>query len=155
MSDTTPTVEQLQHQLEVMTAACLVAQEYLENTRGPVDRLEAYEAVRDALLAQGIDLSQPDAPSSPTIGVVARMAKEMEAKLRANNHKGNRVAWLRSSASELTSGLLQEVAELVESVVEHQPPEFVWAEAADVANTAMMLADRTEHLEEVRRRNTV
>lgn len=64
-------------------------------------------------------------------------ADAMERKLRANDHKRH---WSNMSIQYLSMRLTQERKELYRAVAEGDP-EKVLAEAADVANFAMMLAD--------------
>lgn len=65
---------------------------------------------------------------------VKAFAVAMEAKLRANDHKGG---WKQSPVTYLFSRLEEEVAELKKAVVNGG----TLGEAADVANFAMMIAD--------------
>lgn len=70
-----------------------------------------------------------------------RMATEMKVKLEANRHK---LHW-RSPLVQteyLALRLYEEVAELLAAVRSGVRAD-AWAEAADVANFAAMLADRT------------
>ena len=79
---------------------------------------------------------------------VAEFAEAMEEKLSANDHKGG---WDRSSVTYLLERLRQEVDELDLAAsktcshcgVAHEPnTKRIIDEAADVANFAMMIADR-------------
>jgi len=67
---------------------------------------------------------------------VLEFAKEMEAQLKFNDHKGD---WIGADPQWLMCRLLDEVIELQRVVLfsEGDPAE----EAADVANFAMMIAD--------------
>src|SRR5690606_7503445 len=69
------------------------------------------------------------------------MAAEMRAKLEANRHK---LHWRspRVQTEYLALRLYEEVAELLAAVRSGVRAD-AWAEAADVANFAAMLADRT------------
>ncbi len=69
--------------------------------------------------------------------IVLWFAQQMEQKLRENDHKGG---WHHNKAPELVSRLLEEVAELRTALTQPGSAETV-AEAADVANFAMMIAD--------------
>ena len=71
----------------------------------------------------------------------SRMAAEMKAKLEANRHK---LHWRspRVQTEYLALRLYEEVAELLAAVRSGVRAD-AWAEAADVANFAAMLADRT------------
>ena len=66
---------------------------------------------------------------------VQAFALLMEQKLQANNHKRH---WRRLSRATLLKRLRQEVDELERALIDR---EGIAAEAADVANFAMMLAD--------------
>jgi hypothetical protein len=70
-----------------------------------------------------------------------------EDALRKNDHKGG---WTEEPLDRLDAYLLAEVDELEDALREMEPTEdwgdyHVIEEAADVANLAMMLADRTRH----------
>ena len=69
-------------------------------------------------------------------------AEQMEARLRANDHK---TGWLDCNDSWLLGRLREELEELAGEVLawgESRRPEYVVKEAADVANFAMMIADK-------------
>jgi len=69
---------------------------------------------------------------------IPRLLVAMFDKLAANRHKPH---WRRQPPRELWGELCNEVIELLEEVVRDGTAEAVWAEAADVANLAMMVAD--------------
>lgn len=70
---------------------------------------------------------------------VERFADEMERRLQANDHKGG---WQSERKGYLLSRLREEVEELYDAmVVSEADGAGVTAEAADVANFAMMIAD--------------
>lgn len=69
--------------------------------------------------------------------VVREFAAQMEAKLRANNHKRN---WRLSSLGYLRARLSQELAELDEALADGDP-YLILDEAVDVANFAMFIGD--------------
>jgi NTP pyrophosphatase (non-canonical NTP hydrolase) len=77
---------------------------------------------------------------------VQRFAVLMERKLRDNDHKAG---WHGDAAVELLARLVEESGELASFLVNHRGlPMSAWrqrvaAEAADVANFAMMIADVT------------
>jgi len=76
-----------------------------------------------------------------TIGLrdeLAAFAVECERKLRKNDHKGH---WESCTVSYLLRRLGEEKAELVHAIKEKRSRAVVMAEAADVANFAMMVAD--------------
>lgn len=89
-------------------------------------------------------------PNSPTWPIVLAFAKLMERKLALNRHKGDRDGWMKESASDLIDRTYDEFCELNDAVIdcEHNwmlrngSPITVALEAADVANFAMMTADR-------------
>ena len=74
---------------------------------------------------------------------VVAFADAMEARLRANDHKGG---WQRCSIDWLLARLIQEAGELAEEVIAEITEKGVLYEAADVANFAMMIADRAGEL---------
>ncbi len=85
---------------------------------------------------------------SPTSPYVLAFAELMEAKLEANRHKGNREGWMKASPNALLERLREELVELIWALrgttLEPGPDALaaVAHEAADVANFAMMIADR-------------
>ena len=62
---------------------------------------------------------------------------KMAQKLRANDHKGS---WAGLDNDHLVRRLQQEFVELTEAIAKGTPDQVV-AEAADVANFALMIAD--------------
>ncbi len=68
---------------------------------------------------------------------LAEFAAQMEAKLRANDHKRN---WRLCTLGYLRARLSQELAELDEALADGDP-YLVLDEAVDVANFAMFIAD--------------
>jgi NTP pyrophosphatase (non-canonical NTP hydrolase) len=70
--------------------------------------------------------------------LTARMMREMDAKLAANRHKRH---WRDADVTDdyLMQRLVDECGELFVAIKNGEPR---WAEAADVANIAAMLADR-------------
>ena len=88
---------------------------------------------------------------SATLPWVRGLAREMEAKLDANRHKGDRNGWRREQVSFLRRRLLEEVAELFHEMDTKGVPGIpderkarkarIRSECADVANFAMMIAD--------------
>jgi len=80
-------------------------------------------------------------------------ANQMEKKLRQTGYKGDRDAWLNSTAEYLLDRLLDEAKELVIAVREEERIrrgrvglDAVIDECVDVANFSMMLADRVRYL---------
>lgn len=67
-----------------------------------------------------------------------RWTETMRAKLIENRHKGG---WRNCSVSALLRRVHEELGELVEAVMNDEAMEHIDAEAADVANMAMMVAD--------------
>lgn len=70
---------------------------------------------------------------------VLRFAREMLEKLRVNRHKQH---WSGFSDAWLFNRLKQEMGELRLALTRKRPDAEVIAECADVANFAMMIADR-------------
>ncbi|RJX18531.1 MAG: hypothetical protein C4570_06535 [Ammonifex sp.] len=68
--------------------------------------------------------------------VVQAIARKMEIKLRANDHK----SYQGTPAIVLFRKLMEEVAELYEAIL-WKSPEAIAEEAADVNNVATMIAD--------------
>lgn len=73
---------------------------------------------------------------------VAEFAETMEAELRENDHKGG---WLEMSTGALMERLVEETDELRDALHEGATLDDIMAEAADVANFAMMIADVCKH----------
>lgn len=71
-------------------------------------------------------------------------AHVMEAKLEQNRHKVDREGRIALSLSRLYELLLQEVDEL-DLAISNGDANAVAEEAADVANFAMMIADKFAH----------
>ncbi|MDI6872468.1 MAG: hypothetical protein QME79_14175 [Bacillota bacterium] len=87
--------------------------------------------------------------NAPTIRPeVAAFALLMEAKLRENDGKKPHWRTTGETTASLVAGLLAEAAELVETIWASRmlPGARVHLEAADVANYAMMVADREKDL---------
>ncbi|MDE2105092.1 MAG: hypothetical protein KGL39_48080 [Patescibacteria group bacterium] len=92
---------------------------------------------------------------SPTWPVVLAFAKAMEWKLSLNRHKGDREGWHMETGPDgqpmdvyLSARLREEVGELQEALFlgTSEGKSSILGEAADVANLAMMLADRAHNL---------
>jgi len=79
---------------------------------------------------------------------IKRHAVAMQKKLDANKHKDTESTdgWLLPSCrlSYLINSLDEEVMELKQAIYNHPTGDAVRMEAADVANMAMMIADRAE-----------
>lgn len=71
--------------------------------------------------------------------VIQWFAEAMECKLKRNDFKPG---WLEIDNSYLLKRLNQEVTELTLALEQNLPPEEIIQEAADVANFAMMIADK-------------
>ena len=69
-------------------------------------------------------------------------ATEMEAKLSENDGKGG---WLENDYSYLLKMLKEEVDELEKALIDCSNDPEVVREAADIANYAMMIADKVRH----------
>lgn len=101
---------------------------------------ETLEFIKDAALEE---LQKCEAKNLPIFGVTCRtsvdwFARNMELKLRENDHKGG---WGKCEHSWLLDRLKQEVAELEKALDQVDNQENVIREAADVANFALMIAD--------------
>ena len=72
---------------------------------------------------------------------VLKMAVHMDKKLCDNSHKEG---WGSCTNQYLSMRITQEKKELMKAIKEFRSPEEIWAEAADIANFAMMLADNYE-----------
>lgn len=72
---------------------------------------------------------------------VLRFARLMEEALRMNDHKGG---WGKETVRDLMRRMREETTELQIACGEDRPWEEVQSEAADVANFAMMIAERYE-----------
>jgi len=87
-------------------------------------------------------INEPD-PNSPTWPVVLAFAKIMEHKLAQNRHKGGRDGWLTDGVHELKGRIYDEYVELDDALLTKPMMALdVALEAADIANMAMMTADR-------------
>ena len=97
------------------------------------------------------EVPNPEYPMS----AVPRRADEMRAVVQwfggrqmkklmmpKNLSKGDRAAWLAADENFLVSRLRDEVVELFAELIEGASPERVISECSDVANFALMLADR-------------
>lgn len=69
-------------------------------------------------------------------------AKQMESKLRENDHKQH---WSKLHPDYLIERLYQEAKELWEAI-RNEPPENIVKEAADVANFCLFIADNAERM---------
>jgi NTP pyrophosphatase (non-canonical NTP hydrolase) len=86
---------------------------------------------------------------SSTWPIVLWFAGEMEKKLEANRHKGDAEGWRMCSPFTLLDRLREETGELstaMDLIPPADPAVFpkIIAEAADVANFAMMIADQAD-----------
>jgi len=128
----------MKQELDTIREALVMARSaFRENGYDGEDKLSESLAAADRLEAQ---LS---AQQQPIRREVRNMCEQMEVRLRANDHKGG---WHNMSWEHLLDLLKEEVAELEEcfdtgsgKVVTE--PAHITAEAADVANFAMMLMD--------------
>lgn len=76
---------------------------------------------------------------------VVRMAVDMEEKLSRNDHKGG---WDGMSMADLFDRLIQEERELMAAIEGGFAPNII-DECADVANFAMMIAEKARKMEKV------
>lgn len=81
-------------------------------------------------------------PDSPTWVYVVGFALRMEKKLAKNRHKGDREGWLKMSRAQIWGRIQDETKELGDALGEGNVPEDIANECADIANFAMMLADK-------------
>jgi len=100
----------------------------------------------DAIVSRNVTLSGSKlAPDSTCVLVcpsIVAFSQEMEKRLVENNFKGG---WKESSPTWLLARLIQEAGELSNAIVWNDPDASV-REAADVANFAMMIAERMKAL---------
>lgn len=78
---------------------------------------------------------------------VVAFAEAMEAKLNLNDHKEH---WNKQSMSYLVQRLREEMLELRDKLntpIKDLEPGEILSEAADVANFAMMIADKASELQ--------
>jgi len=80
--------------------------------------------------------------------IVKKFAKEMEAKLESNRHKGDRETWRKSTPESILVRLEEELMELEEEIdfLKLHPRDVavrrrIVHEAADIANFALIIAD--------------
>ncbi|ARF70707.1 hypothetical protein B7C51_24855 (plasmid) [Paenibacillus larvae subsp. pulvifaciens] len=71
-------------------------------------------------------------------------AEQMELKLRENDHKGG---WADCLIEHLLRQVPREYRELLKALLWDDLPDEVIREAADIANYAMMIADRHRNWE--------
>lgn len=86
-----------------------------------------------------------------TMGVLSRLEARSETwrtwmlqKLLANAHKGGPEGWENDDVIDLRERVKEELKELDEAISKGADPEIVRAEASDVANMVMMVADAYE-----------
>lgn len=77
---------------------------------------------------------------------VQAMAKAMEDKLAIRRFHGGRVKWIKTPMNDLVAGLYRELDELEGALAMGSTKDILW-EAVDVANRAMMIADKAGLLE--------
>lgn len=82
---------------------------------------------------------------SNTLRHVLAFAVDMEAKLDQNRHKGGPEGWRALDLTTLQKLLSDEVAELNGALALGNSAAIV-SECADVANFAMMIADKVLHM---------
>lgn len=94
-------------------------------------------------------IPRPYEGSSQTIEYVQWFAGEMEHKLAKNRHKGDREGWINDHPKRLLERLNQETEELAQAIFLGDYDQII-AEAADVGNFAMMIADIARTLQSVK-----
>lgn len=89
--------------------------------------------------------------SDSTLSVKSRLEARSETwrawmldKLLANAHKGGPEGWENDEVLDLRERVNEELKEFDEAISKHADPAIVRAEAADVANMVMMVADAYE-----------
>ncbi len=84
--------------------------------------------------------------------VVKSFIVEMQKKLSVNSHKGDRKGWLTDDKWTLYGRLIDETYELRRALEDYKAKDII-QECADVANFAMMIADKTMTEERKRKRD--
>jgi len=102
---------------------------------------EDMKARATTMTKQGLALLEmlggPPAPRAPLLDFMAAMEK----KLRLNDFKGGRAEWKKCDILIMIDRVQEELDEFAKAVLADKPKEEVLAEAADVANMSMMVAD--------------
>lgn len=80
---------------------------------------------------------------------VMQFARLMETKLRENDHKKH---WSEIPVEQLMTRIQQELFEMHDAITDKEPGINVAKEAADVANFAMMVAEKAMGIETKSRR---
>lgn len=75
---------------------------------------------------------------------VLRMAQEMEKRLREHDDDRGRTGWKQCDVAYLVARLREETEELINALIDKAGAPSVLAEAADIGNLAMMVADTYE-----------
>lgn len=104
-----------------------------------------FDAVRD----RAPIFREPQPLTLDDIRSVDAFREWMLSKLAENTHKGNRAAWIDPvmfPMQEATARLVEEVSELLTLLTGSPDARDVIRECADVANIAMMIADKTGEL---------
>ena len=71
---------------------------------------------------------------------ILSFASAMQKELDENSYKGKR-GWKDNRIDELVKRAKQELEEVIQVMIEHQPTEVILSECADVGNFMMMVAD--------------
>lgn len=78
---------------------------------------------------------------SPSWEYVQAFSIAMEDKLAIRRYHGGREVWVEESYSKLKAGLRRELDELEQALEAGDEKDILW-EAVDVANRALMIADK-------------
>lgn len=148
---TTEDRDSLKAKLAQVEADAAVMREALNKPDELLTRLRALEcgsgqALLDELAqlrataARRLELLKPfDSPTGP---IVLAFAVEMERKLAKNRHKGDRKGWMKDGAHSLLNRIHDEWEELRAKLDNGSTSSEIVQECADVANFALMVADR-------------
>lgn len=142
-ADTSPTIRwHMAHTKGVSELAVKIAVAVVG--RSPQQATHEWEAENAAIVHQVLMQRLDSMPCSATRPHVIAFAREMESRLEQNRHKGDRDGWLALDMTTLQKLLSKELDEL-EQAMSWGDANAVFEEAADVANFAMMIADKFAH----------
>jgi uncharacterized protein YcaQ len=109
----------------------------------PVTRLQGLDSLSP--LPAGAGRLMPPMHNADHEAPFGEYVRAMARELEANRHKGDRTGWLAQDPRVLVSEVLYHAAKLSYALRQFQqgdgPPERVLEFAADVGNTALMVAD--------------
>jgi NTP pyrophosphatase (non-canonical NTP hydrolase) len=118
--------------------------------RNPANHADKWLVAADYFAANFVPLELGTGPERAEYLVrpaVAKFAELMEEQLAKNDHKGPR-GWLPEFDERqwYLNKLLEEYQELLRAILDNADPDHIQHEAADLANLAMMGADRARLL---------